>query len=269
MDWDRINAMEKTWNEINNRMSWDEIRTLSSTGRSFDQWDWLDAAWNDKDSMLLSWDNIQQLPVSFVVYQGPGEAVSNETPTAGLSWDAMDARCLVWDEGDAEDLAWNAFEQKSNDVGPHKSCEIHIPIERRSIWIRLYAYDEAGKRTDYIATSEIPIIHVNTCDVHAVEDEACYLQADCESIQDFDGWVHTLHYNGDTLSLDSIAVAPHGFSQPRSLPSILSFFDGKLKTRNLRESGVGEQWDGVQSRANFVAEDTAETTGSLKSHHLA
>jgi len=266
--WDSLDALGKTWNEIDNQLSWDAFEALPAVGRNFDQWDWLNMSWNELDTLSLSWDDIEQIPFSFVVYQGPGEPVTEEPASPGFTWNDVDARCLTWSELESYELTWNDFEQLPADEGPHRGWEIRIPEERRSLWVRVCAYDANGNRSDYIETSERPIFHVRTESVHAVEDDVCYVQTDCDNIHSFDNWVFTLQYNQNTLLFDSIATTPHGFDEPCSMPWLISYYGGALTIKNMRSIGFGKQWDGVHARTYFVTEQTADTPVELVSHHL-
>ena len=296
LDWGGINERERTWQQIDDRLTWGEIAALPAEKRTWMHIESRGLSLDNFEALSLTWDDINELPANLEVYRGPGIdtpgpdvgltwaefgakgktwvqlegygltwAEFERLSAIGLTWDSVDARYLVWDERDAGMLTWDDFESLPADSGVHKGCTIEIPFNKHQMYFRVRACDAGGGYSEYLTSTRKPVISQSVTDLDVIAGGRYRIQIEGSRVQRFEHAQFAIWYNPQVLQVKGADTLPRSIleasvAQPRAIWNM----DGQVHFECALVIPVEWLWNGLISRLEFAGLRTAQTQVRLE-----
>lgn len=254
--WENLDAEGKSWAAIEqDALTWEELEELPTLGRIWESIDAEKLTWDEIESKGYAWSQWGLLPLSSLIYRGPGTAMQ------GTIWRIVDDDALSWDMIQAKNRTWGEWENTED----HSGITDEIPIGIQSAIYRVAAYASLGEISEYLTGSLAPVTPIfyreDSTQLQVIQGMRYRLQINGEQLKDMDRVPLALKYNSKILVLEDFIVHnPGKQTNPGIYPyahlQIENAIPGEVKFKCIRQALAGKDWSGCVTIMDFVANQT-------------
>ena len=301
--WDNFDSINEPWSRIDQAdLNWHQIETRTGKGQNWERLDYEQSSWSQLENHSYTWQQLETQEISFEIFNGPGVRRSgieqgctwleldelnknwiclekpgytwaeweNET-LPGISWDSIESRWLTFNEWEEKGFTFHEWDTQKQ-IEQHRGMTDSIPIDATNVMYRIKAYDSKSNESDYITTSQLPVIPIfyrsNTIEYPVKAGKRYVVLLKAQEVIGLEKVRMNLRYNPYLLELTSLAAgSPRRITEPGNYPEenlrIYSSTPGKLWFQSTRQLSQNECFSGSIALVEFIARGTGSAAVSL------
>ncbi len=301
--WDNIATINASWSQYDQEdLTWQQIENRLSMGQSWERLDYNGFSWAEIEAKFYTWQQLESLEVNFEIFRGAGTDCSSfEEGSAwyelealnktwsdiesmnyswddwekmkqfGLSWNSIEAKWLSFHEWESKGLTFAELDRQM-DAEEHRGMTDFIRIGSKNATYRIKAYNSAGDESDYLTTSQLPVIPIFYRDSEAkypVESGKSYcILLTAADVHGLNRVNMNLRYDSNILELvdmsaqsDTKVLIPGNYQ--KEYLELYSHFNGNMWFRSTRPVNADECFSGIIALVKFTAKQSGTATVSL------
>jgi hypothetical protein len=301
--WDNFDSTNEPWSRHDQAaLNWHQIETRTGKGQHWERLDYEQLSWSQLENYLYNWQQLECREISFEIFKGLGverpgieqgrtwleldelnkasrslEKSENswdegeKVTLPGISWESIDSRWMKFDEWERKGLTFQELDTQKQ-IEEHRGMTDSIPIGATNAMYRIKAYDSKGDESDYLATTQLPIIPVfyrsSTMEYPVKTGKRYTVLLKAQEVSGLDKIRMNLRYDPYLLELTNFAAGRlKSITEPGNYPEenvkIYSSISGNLWFQSTRQLIRNECFSGSIALVEFVAKGTGSAVISL------
>lgn len=301
--WDNFDSSNETWSSHDETyLNWHQIETKTGKGQHWERLDYEQLSWSQLENYSYTWQQLESRDISFEIFRGPGvempgieqgrtwlelDELNNtwsileksenswdeeeKATLPGISWESIDSRWLTFNEWERKGLNFYELDSQKQ-IEEHRGLIDFIPIGASNAMYRIKAYAPNGDESDYLETSQIPVIPIfyrsSTMEYPVKAGERYTVLLKAQEVSGLDRIHMKLKYDPYLLELNNFAAGGlKSITKPGSYPeenvNIYSSIPGNLRFQSTRQLSPNECFSGSIALVEFIAKGTGSAVISL------